>query len=145
MKNNNSNITKADIVLTFGTFDLFHDGHRFFLTEAKKLGQKLIVVVARDINVKALKGNFPKQSEDKRIKTIDNLKIADKVILGSVNDRLKVLRDVQPDIIALGFDQHAPTEEIIKILPNIKIVRLSSHFPQKFKSTIIRKKLEEKK
>ena len=39
-------------VMTFGTFDLAHPGHIFYLNEAKKLGDKLITVIARDANLK---------------------------------------------------------------------------------------------
>ena len=35
-------------VMVFGTFDRLHDGHRFFLREAEKLGTTLFIVVARD-------------------------------------------------------------------------------------------------
>lgn len=144
VKCNNKGLDKKTKVLVFGTFDLFHQGHKFFLTKAKKLAHKLVVVVARDKNVRKIKGNLPKQNEQKRVEIIRNLKIANRVILGRVNNKYKILHEINPDIIALGFDQNAPIEEIKKILPKTKIIRLSSHFPQKFKSSIIRKKIDKK-
>ena len=36
------------LVMCAGTFDIVHPGHLYFFSEAKKLGDKLIVVVARD-------------------------------------------------------------------------------------------------
>ena len=35
-------------VLTFGSFDLIHPGHHYFLNKAKELGDELIVVLSRD-------------------------------------------------------------------------------------------------
>jgi len=35
-------------VMATGVFDLLHPGHLYFLTEARKHGDELIVVVARD-------------------------------------------------------------------------------------------------
>jgi len=46
---------KEKIVLVFGTFDGLHDGHRFFLTEARKLGDRLIASVATDEIVERIK------------------------------------------------------------------------------------------
>jgi FAD synthetase len=35
-------------VMIFGTFDLLHEGHQFFIREAKKVGGQLIIVLAHD-------------------------------------------------------------------------------------------------
>ena len=40
------------IVVATGTFDIIHPGHIRFLEEAKKLGDYLIVIVAREKNVR---------------------------------------------------------------------------------------------
>lgn len=42
-------------VMTFGTFDVFHPGHLYYLREAKKLGNYLVTVVARDETVLNIK------------------------------------------------------------------------------------------
>jgi FAD synthetase len=42
-------------VMTFGTFDLFHPGHVYYLSEAESLGDELIVIIARDERVTKLK------------------------------------------------------------------------------------------
>ncbi|MEI6711388.1 MAG: adenylyltransferase/cytidyltransferase family protein [bacterium] len=41
--------------MTFGTFDRFHPGHEYYLREAKKLGDTLITIVARDNTVERIK------------------------------------------------------------------------------------------
>jgi len=97
-------------VLVAGTFDLIHPGHIRLLQEAKKLAGgdgQLVVVVARDINVRKFKGRDPVLSEDERLEIVRNLKPVDRAILGDLNDPLIPIYREQPDLIALGYDQWA--------------------------------------
>ena len=41
--------------MLFGTFDGLHEGHFDLFRQAKKYGDYLVVVVARDVNVKKIK------------------------------------------------------------------------------------------
>ena len=113
-----------------GTFDLLHMGHIYYLKEAKKLGDELIVIVACDSTVRKMK-HEPVTPEKLRQKIIGELRIVDKSILGHENDIYKVVKDIKPDIIALGFDQIHNEEEIKNELKkrNIKskIVRLPKY------------------
>ena len=69
-------------VMAFGTFDILHAGHIHMLREAKAYGDFLVVVVARDVTVLAVKHHSPKNSEEERLKNLQNLNIADKVMPG---------------------------------------------------------------
>ena len=40
-----------DHVMCFGTFDIFHPGHAFYLSEAQKFAKKMTIVIARDHRV----------------------------------------------------------------------------------------------
>lgn len=90
-------------VLATGTFDILHPGHIAYLEEAKKLGDELFVIVARDANVK----HKPKPviPENQRLRMVKALKIVDEAILGSESDIFEPLLQIKPNIIALGFDQ----------------------------------------
>ena len=57
-------------VLSCGTFDNLHPGHIAYLEQAAKLGNELCVVVARDENVKRIKGRYPEQNEEIRKKRL---------------------------------------------------------------------------
>ena len=59
---------KMKKVMVFGTFDIFHDGHRDYFKQAREFGDYLIVVVARDENVLKIKGNIPRNNEKAREK-----------------------------------------------------------------------------
>ncbi len=130
--------------IAFGTFDVIHKGHEHYLTEAKKKGDYLIVVVAADETVEAVKKRMPMFPAEERKKHVEQLKIADKVIIGSKGDKLKVVLDEKPDVICLGYDQDSFTEkletELAKKGLKPKIVRIKSFKPDIYKSSIIKRK-----
>ncbi|MFH1100908.1 MAG: adenylyltransferase/cytidyltransferase family protein [Methanobacteriota archaeon] len=118
------------IVMATGTFDLLHMGHIYFLREAKKLGDKLVVVVATDSTVRRLK-HEPVTPQDIRLNLVKELKIVDKAFLGHEDDMYKIVEEIRPDIIALGYDQiHDETQiqtELKKRKIVAKIVRLQKY------------------
>lgn len=126
-------------VLTFGSFDLIHPGHLYFLNEAKSYGDKLFVVVARDSTIEKVKGKKPKYNEKDRIQNIRDLGIADQVFLGDENDVYSVLDTIMPEIICLGYDQKffvdKLEDELKKRNLKCKIIRIRAFMPNKFKSS----------
>lgn len=113
-----------------GTFDLLHMGHIYYLREAKKLGDKLVVIVALDSTVRKLK-HEPITPEDMRLNIIKELKIVDDAMLGHENDMYEIVKEVKPDIIALGYDQiHNEKnieQELKKRKLNVQVVRLPKY------------------
>ncbi len=119
---------KMKKVIATGTFDILHPGHIAFLEEAKKLGDYLIVIVARDKNVK----HKPKPiiPEEQRLKVVSSLKVVDEAVLGDETDIFKPVEKFKPDIIALGFDQHFDEDwlknELKKRGLNCKVIRIKT-------------------
>ncbi|MBO0888019.1 FAD synthase [Candidatus Bathyarchaeota archaeon] len=97
------------MVLATGVFDLLHLGHVRFLEESKKQGgptARLVVVVARDTTVLKRKGRRPILPENQRRQLVSSLRAVDMALLGHESfDMLGILREVKPDIIAVGYDQ----------------------------------------
>jgi len=91
-------------VMATGVFDLLHPGHLHFLTEARKLGDELVVVVARDQTARRLK-HEPYVPEHVRREMVEALKPVDRAVLGSSTDIYQTVVDLQPSIIALGYNQ----------------------------------------
>lgn len=98
------------IVAVSGGFDPIHAGHVRLFEEAKKLGDKLVVVLNNDNWLKKKKGYvFMPQKERKEV--IEALRVVDKVILSShrPNPRdmsvSKEIRKLRPDIFANGGDR----------------------------------------
>lgn len=128
--------------MTFGTFDYLHAGHEYYLREAKKLGDELITVIARDETVRSVKGENPDNNEVSRKRTLEESGLCDTVIFGNLGDKYEVVRKHKPHIICLGYDQYAFTQKLQKAIidskMDTKIVRLASFQPEQFKSTIIK-------
>jgi len=96
------------VVLATGVFDILHMGHLYYLSEARKLGERLVVVVARDETASRLKRR-PIVPEHLRLEMVRGLKPVDEAVLGDRDDFYKVVETIRPDIIALGHDQsHDP-------------------------------------
>ncbi len=98
-------------VMAAGVFDLLHLGHVHYLTEAKKHGSELVVVVATDIMVERRK-HRPIIPEDQRLALVAALKPVDIAVLGSTADQYASVAAVKPDVIALGYDDYHRAEEI---------------------------------
>ncbi|MBO4502371.1 MAG: FAD synthase [Candidatus Methanomethylophilus sp.] len=115
-------------VMASGVFDLIHPGHISYLKQARAYGDELIVVVACDDTVRKKK-HEPITPDYMRAKIVENLKPVDKAIVGnSTGDIYEILKDVQPDVIVLGFDQKFDEGELEKSLAehgfgNIKVKR----------------------
>lgn len=133
-------------VLAFGTFDLLHPGHTFFLRFAREQGRHLTVVIGRDSTVERLKGRPPMHTEDERRNAVEALGIADEVVLGDQHDHLRVIRETRPGAIVLGYDQTHFTERLRADLDGLglketEIVRAPSHEPERWKSSILRENM----
>ena len=107
---------KRKVVLASGVFDLLHLGHVKFLEGAKKAGGKnaeLIVLIARDSTVQAIKGRKPVMSENQRCALVESLRVVDEAVLGFENfDLGEVIERIKPDVIALGYDQAAMERQV---------------------------------
>ncbi|MGO9378006.1 MAG: adenylyltransferase/cytidyltransferase family protein [Dissulfurispiraceae bacterium] len=130
-------------VVCAGTFDYLHQGHTDFLSQAKELGDELIVIVARDETVSRIKGFLPKHNEALRAQSVRDTGIPDVVVLGNMeNDLFRILDELKPDIIALGYDQRVSEEAIRERCSECRVVRLRSYYPEKFKSSFYRNREE---
>ncbi len=93
------------IVFTNGVFDIIHRGHVEYLTEAKSLGDVLIVGLNSDSSVKMIKGDKrPIVKEENRAYVLANLKPVDFVIIFSEDTPLNTIKKVLPDILVKGAD-----------------------------------------
>lgn len=115
-------------VMAQGTFDLIHPGHIHYLKKSAELGSHLTVVIARDSRLE--KDTYFNENERKEI--VENLKPVDKAILGSEEDIYTTVKDVDPDVITLGYDQNHDEEEVKKMAEKatdheVEIKRISAH------------------
>ncbi len=134
-------------IMVFGTFDGVHKGHENFFKQARILVKNpyLIVSIARDKNVKKIKGRLPDKNEKERMLLIGKCKLVDKVILGGVDKYLPHIVKEKPSIIALGYDQVEYVKNLKKDLQNlgfkIKIIRLKPHKEHIYKNHLLKNKI----
>jgi FAD synthetase len=117
-------------VMATGVFDILHTGHLHYLTEAKKLGDELVVVVATDSTVRKRK-HEPITPEAMRVELVNALKPVDEAVLGKEGDMFEIVSQLKPDIIALGYDQRFDEKKLEKELKErgikVKVVRLGKY------------------
>src|SRR3989344_3380499 len=93
-------------VVVFGVFDFLHPGHLFFLRSARRLGEELLVVVARDSVVQRLKGRRPVHSERERVRMLRGVPFVSSVVLGDAREgSYSIVKKRKPHCIAVGYDQ----------------------------------------
>ncbi|MDQ5968556.1 MAG: synthetase [Patescibacteria group bacterium] len=126
-------------VMCFGTFDIFHPGHVYYLSEAEKLAPDMTIVIARDSRVERLKGKMPHDTEDVRLMNVANAFDKSGVILGDEEDIFVPIRQLHPDVLAFGYDQRVPEDKIRELFPNIEIVRIGGFETEKWKSSKLRR------
>ncbi len=114
-------------VMATGVFDLLHPGHVYFLSEARKLGDELVVVVARDQTARRLK-HEPYVPEHVRREMVEALKPVDRAVLGSTTDIYETVVRERPAVIALGHDQVWNEKEVERECARrgvpVKVVRI---------------------
>lgn len=115
---------KKKIVFTNGCFDIIHAGHIKVLRKAKSLGNILIVGLNTDFSVRRLKGeNRPVNNQKERAIVLDSLKFVDYVVLFNEDTPIKVIQQLNPDILVKGGDYKIKDIVGYGIVP--KIVRVS--------------------
>lgn len=93
-------------VLVGGCFDLLHYGHVVFLTEAKKLGDFLVVALESDENAQRMKGEGrPIHTQEQRKVMLEALSCVDEVIslppMNSHQEYFDLVTRVHPQVIAI--------------------------------------------
>lgn len=127
-KNNN-------VVITFGTYDMFHVGHTKILNRAAKMkgvGGKLIVGVSSDMLNMRKKRRKPIFNQKDRAEIISNIKGVDKVFIEeSLALKRKYITENKANILVMGDDWTGRFDEFLDIcnvvyLPRTKNVSTTS-------------------
>ena len=109
---------KKITVAVSGYFNPLHVGHLEMMEKAKKLGDRLVVIVNNDYQVK-LKGSVPFLNQIDRMKIVSAIKWVDEVFLSIDRDAsvCRSLDRIKPDIFAKGGDR------LISEIPETPICR----------------------
>jgi D-beta-D-heptose 7-phosphate kinase/D-beta-D-heptose 1-phosphate adenosyltransferase len=100
------------LVFTNGCFDLLHAGHVRYLSEARALGDALVVALNSDRSVRRLKGEGrPILNEQERAEVIAALEAVDYVIIFDEETPRELIAALLPDVLVKGGDW--PLDEIV--------------------------------
>ncbi|MFB6133365.1 MAG: adenylyltransferase/cytidyltransferase family protein [Halanaeroarchaeum sp.] len=91
-------------VVAQGTFDIIHPGHVHYLSDAASMGDELHVIVARRENVTHKEP--PVLPNRQRRDVVSALEVVDEAHVGHETDIFVPIEAIDPDVIALGYDQH---------------------------------------
>ena len=131
------------IVMCAGTFDIIHSGHLYYFSEAKKYGDKLIVVVSRDETAEKFKGKKPLHNEKKRLESVRMHKIVDEAVLGKLGNIFNIIEDIKPNVICLGYDQKVQKQELEDELKKrgikAEVIRVGAYMQHVYKSSKLKK------
>lgn len=93
------------VVFTNGCFDILHQGHIHYLSEAKSCGHYLIVGLNSDRSVKNIKGKGrPLVPQRARAELLASLCFVDGVVIFDEDDPLALIEYLQPLVLVKGAD-----------------------------------------
>jgi len=134
-------------VLVSGTFDGIHEGHQSYFQQARQLGHRVFCIVGRSSVVERIKGKKPDFSDKKRVALVKACDEIDRVYLGIDDSDEKVfdfVASLQPDVVALGYDQEAYTHnlesEMKKRGLHTDVVRLKPFKETEQKNSLLKRK-----
>jgi rfaE bifunctional protein nucleotidyltransferase chain/domain/rfaE bifunctional protein kinase chain/domain len=129
----------ARVVFTNGCFDVLHRGHVGYLSQARELGDLLVVAVNSDDSVRRLKGpSRPVNPQEDRAAVLAALGCVDHVVVFDEDSPQRLLELVRPDVYVKGGDYRPeliPEAELVHRLGGE--VRTLDYLPDRSTSAII--------
>jgi D-beta-D-heptose 7-phosphate kinase/D-beta-D-heptose 1-phosphate adenosyltransferase len=92
------------IVFTNGCFDILHIGHIRYLTQAKEMGDILIVGLNADTSVSLLKPHRPINPQEHRAEILSSLNMIDYIVIFEEETPKELIELLQPDVLVKGGD-----------------------------------------
>ena len=94
------------VVFTNGVFDLLHPGHTRYLTDARALGDALVVAVNSDRSVRAQHKSpeRPVTLEGERAELLAALSAVDAVVIFDEDTPHAIISAILPDVLVKGAD-----------------------------------------
>jgi D-beta-D-heptose 7-phosphate kinase/D-beta-D-heptose 1-phosphate adenosyltransferase len=135
------------LVFTNGVFDLIHAGHVSYLTDARALGDFLLVGLNSDTSVRVLKGlERPIVFEEDRAAVLLGLRAVDAVVIFDEPTASEIILDLRPAIYAKGGDytlagtgSGTPLPEEASVRSYGGEIRLIPYLPQRSTTDLLRR------
>lgn len=120
-------------VVAFGTFDIIHPGHLYYLEYALGLGDRLIAVITPDAVALRSKGAKPLFTERERMRIISSLRCVDRVVLGDSDGSWRNVMRCSPDSVCFGYDQKAAIRAFREHVSKVSAMPVAVHMAPAFR------------
>lgn len=133
-------------VLVFGCFDLLHEGHKNFLSQASNYG-RVIAIITPDAIVAQLKRRSPVQCQEIRMNRVEESGLVCQVLLGDKTlGRYQIFDENCIDLICLGYDQTGLFKDLKMrmeqaTIPTIPMIFLEPYQENRYHTSLIREQL----
>lgn len=128
------------VVLTYGTYDLFHVGHLNIIRRARELGDYLIVGVSTD-EFNSIKGKKCTYSDKDRMAIIGALEYVDKVIPEeSWDQKIRDVVENHVDVFVMGSDWEGKFDFLKDYCEVVYLPRTEGISTTKIKTILAKKK-----
>lgn len=129
----------SKIIITFGTYDLFHIGHLRILERASKLGDRLVVGVSSDELSNFKKGSYPTYNQQDRMQIVAAIRCVDEVFLEeSLEEKGDYINRFNADTLVMGDDWLGKFDHYSNITKVVYLKRTrgisTSYFKQQIRS-----------
>ena len=119
------------LVVATGVFEVLHPGHIAYLAESRRLGDRLVVIVASDETVRRMKGRVA-VPQRQRLAVVKSLKVVDDAVVGHGRDMMSPIRRLKPDVVTVGHDQRFKVSEVRRMLGRAgvkaRVVRIKKYW-----------------
>lgn len=114
----------SKVVITFGTFDVFHVGHLRLLERARSCGENLVVGVSTDqLNIEK-KGRPPVYDQVERMEIISALRCVDEVFYEeSLEQKREYIMAHGASVLVMGDDWQGKFDSLADICELVYLTR----------------------
>src|SRR3989338_6236998 len=114
-------MTRPRSVLIFGTFDVLHPGHLWFLKKAAAYGRSVIALTPDNMCFQ-YKGFWPIHSFKFRKWNLERIRYVSEVVpADNKPDSFAVVQRLKPDVIVIGYDQTLLKSHLVKRLQELRL------------------------
>ena len=125
------------IVLTYGTFDLFHPGHVQLLKRARELGTRLVVGLSTD-EFNSKKGKKSVMSYEDRKTVLESCRYVDEVFAEETwNQKVADALRLQADVFVMGDDWAGKFDFMKEVCSVVYLVRTPDVSTTQIKKTMM--------
>lgn len=115
------------VIITFGTFDVFHVGHLRILEKSASFGDRLVVGISIDKLNYSKKGRNPVYPESERLEIVKSLKCVDEVFYEeSLELKRNYIKKHSADILVMGEDWKGRFDEFMDVCDVVYVPRTPS-------------------